>query len=123
MVKEFKEYDKKYRAFKGQMLSGEPASTARDSWPYMDCLYKASAAGIRNAVYFAEGAEDWQKFRVSLKGMRTVVKLGRLVGRWERAMTMSHKLQTLEMIRINNYIDSMKRSGLLDMDGKVIKHG
>ncbi len=118
MAKEFKEYDRKYARYMGKLVEGEVGIPEPiPQWPFMAELVKPSHAIIRHAVYFADGAEEWQKFRVSLKGWPTSMKLARLKRLWEYAKVLDNKVL---IVRLNNYIDSMKRSGLLDSTGHVI---
>lgn len=116
MAKEFKEYDKLYKELRGILLKGESTPDALTHWPYISELKKSSHQTTREAVYLTNGAEQWQQFRVSLKGFSTEIKLGRLKNRWDQNI-----YNPIEIIRINNYIDSMKRSGLINLHGQVIK--
>lgn len=120
MAKEFKDYDKKYSSFKGKLLPLEGKSEELDHWPYMGELIKCSATEIARVVYHSgDASEEWQKFRVSLKGFSSAQKLGRLNRRWIGYVMLMHDDD--ERIRIDNYVDSMKRSGSIDQAGKVIK--
>lgn len=133
MAKEFKDYNTKYARLKNTFLGYELAEhdrthfveLARDitQWKHMDELVKASHGEIAYAVYSANDAEKWQMFRVSLQGMSTSMKLARLQYRWHLYVThgFDDGVDLLERCRINNYIDSMKRSGLLDLEGRILK--
>lgn len=114
MAGEFKEYDKKYRKLQGSFLEGEAQVRAGGDGTFFfpQEMQKPSHEEIRHAVYFAPGAEDWQRFRVSMKTMKTRVKLARLNNRWIRKVV--EQQNEFERIRIINYVDSMKRSGLID---------
>lgn len=95
-------------------------------WEYMDKLVKYSHAEIRDFVYFAEYAYCWQRFRVSLKGWNTKVKLARLQLRWEGCLNFKGKGKSrdhleIEFKRINNYIDALKRGGFIDSNGVILK--
>jgi len=117
MAKEFKDFDKKYAHLKHTLMQGELLPLTLDYWPFMASLYKADAATIRRCVYFSgEASEHWQQFRVSLKGWSTGEKLWRLNARY-----VCEDNTPDEIVRIDNYIDSMRRSGLLDSIGVVIK--
>lgn len=122
MAKEFKDYDKKYRHLIGTLLPHEPQPAQLKVWPYMADFIpwkKPDHATIAAAVY---GSEVWQMFRVSLKGWSTEHKLGRLAYRHDRMICRRHASYVdTEVLRINNYIDSMKRSGLINQKGEVIK--
>lgn len=133
MAKEFKDYNTKYAKLKNTFLGYELADHDRayfvelarniTQWRHMDELVKASHGEIAYAVYTAAGAEGWQMFRVSLQGMSTSMKLARLAYRWHTYVKCGFDDTTdaLERCRINNYIDSMKRSGLLDLEGRILK--
>jgi len=120
MAKEFKNYDKKYSRLMNTRLFGEPILPGLDHWPHMSALVKPSAADVARVVYESGvESERWQMFRVSLKGWGTLTKLSRLNHRWVGHVLESGDMD--EMMRLNNYIDSMKRSGLIDLEGKMIK--
>lgn len=122
MVQEFKDYDKVYSKFKGKFMAYETGQgfcemmAEADSvteWTYK--VGKYTNAEIRNAVYFAEGFEEWQKFRVSLKGFNTKEKLVRL---WYRrghfkCADATEGLAALERLRIDNYLGALVRGGQL----------
>lgn len=125
MAKEFKDFDKKYSFLKGKLLSREPQPIMLNGLETLvGDMIKPSHADIAHAVYNSVGAEQWQMFRVSLKGWSTQAKLGRLWARWMNYVL--HKRDgeeqaKLERVRIVNYLDSMKRSGLLDQQLRAIK--
>lgn len=124
MVQEFKDYDKVYSKFKGKFLEYERGEAFGEMMAECDrvvawslAVGKYSHAEIREAVYFAEGWEEWQKFRVSLKGFNTKEKLARL---WYRygyfncaAAEQLKGLAALEKLRIDNYIGALVRGGQL----------
>lgn len=124
MVQEFKDYDKLYSKFKGKFMPYETGQGFCEmmaeadqikNWPYKVGSY--SNAQIREAVYFASGAEEWQQFRVSLKGFNTHEKLARLYFR--RGHFMKTQLQDLEVLRIDNYLGALVRGGQLDTNHNV----
>jgi len=86
-----------------------------------------SMSSIRFAVYEAPGADEWQKFRVSLKGLTTREKLYALMWYWEVHIAVgagSHKSPedwSREIIRVNNYLGALKRGGQLDSALRVVK--
>lgn len=127
-MKEFKEFDKKYSASKGKLMGYELSMQRSGNfdirraviftgWGYAVGQYTNEE--IRHAVYFAEGAEDWQEFRVSQKGFSTKEKLYRLEKRWlhycsgETSYPNQEVLSKLEQLRINNYIGALVRGGQL----------
>lgn len=142
MVKEFKDFDKKYAVYKGQYLLYETENgVCCDELQtlikvYKGCEYngnywrrdkKDSNEEIRDAVYFEQFAEDWQKFRVSLKGFDTRIKLARLNFRYNYVFRlysnneMSFIQLEIELLRIRNYMGALVRGGQLAADGKIIR--
>lgn len=119
MAGEFKEYDKKYRKLQGSFLEGERQvfGSGDATFFFPQEMQKPSHEEIRHAVYFAPGAEDWQRFRVSMKSMPASVKLARLNNRWIQKVV--EQQNHFERIRIINYVDSMRRSGLIDETFKL----
>jgi hypothetical protein len=133
MAKEFKDYNTKYAKLKNTFLGYELVKNDRAyfvdlakytfKWRYMDALVKAAHTEIAYAVYKSDGAEEWQMFRVSLQGMSTSMKLARLEYRWRLYVVHGEDatVEALERCRINNYVDSMKRSGLINLAGEILK--
>jgi hypothetical protein len=78
-----------------------------NKWPFEVSYIQASeiAPAINNA--------EWQAFRISLKGISTPQKLIRLA-QWPRR-------ERADVVRIDNYINALKRGGQLNMDLEVIK--
>jgi hypothetical protein len=69
--------------------------------------------------------EAWQKFRKTLKGMPTTLKLDRLEA-WIYTNTLveegasSHLIKGRKIqVQVSNYINALKRGGQLSMDLKV----
>jgi len=133
MAKEFKDFDKKYAKLMGGALNfirkqgGSIASediAACTHWPeqYMGKFTEAySVAQIRFAVYESPDAEEWQKFRVGLKGLNTKEKLYCLMWWHVHAYELLHTDPSRDVIRVNNYLGALKRSGHLDINLKVAK--
>ncbi len=137
MAKEFKDFDVKYKPFAGtalktiERIGGKVAAeyiAASDHWPYMDRFTEEySMSGIRFAVYEAPGAEEWQKFRVSLKGLTTREKLYCLLWYWDiHVVPGAGAHVTLEdwsrqVLRVNNYLGALKRGGQLNSELRVVK--
>jgi len=137
MAKEFKDFDKKFAALKGilmpyetdALMFEEPFRLAEaekiDRWTLS--VDKYTNAEIRHAVYHAEDAEDWQMFRVSLKGFTTKEKLYRLMFRlryWEEAFqeeTLLRNQLDLEKLRVDNYIGALVRGGQLNTKLEVVR--
>jgi hypothetical protein len=106
MAKEFKEFDKQFEA---QAATEEEIAVAKahSRWPYEVCSW--SHREVREAVYHAEGWEEWQKLRVGMKGVSTRVKILRL----ERYLMSGEGRTKPKWIRIDNYIKALARGGLL----------
>lgn len=116
MAKEFKNFDKKYKKGSDSDLTSKELAIASKItfWPF--ALDSWTIDFVRYAVYEAEGFEEWQKFRVSLKGQSTQVKLYRLE---DRAIKMhelykdNYEQERIEKCRIDNYIGALVRGGQL----------
>lgn len=78
---------------------------------------------VRYAAYSAPDFEQWQRFRISLKGLTTRAKLLCLAQRViSKVISEPDQIVVeLEWCRIDNYINSMRRGGQLDSDYKVIR--
>lgn len=138
MAKEFQLYSRKYAKLAGTALktiltqeNTPDDDRVRDvingitEWPYMHHFTETySISLIHYAVYEAPDTEEWQKFRVSLKGLSTREKLFCLGWYWDYHVSPSI-LRTytvrFELIRVNNYLGALKRSGHLDSNLKVVK--
>ncbi len=117
----YKEYDKKYAEFSGMGLKnlGHQIDESylvvwthwnQEEWgPYLTY----SQEKIQWAVYQAEGFEDWQKFRVSLKGLETREKL-LCLGNYYVTHMKNNAQEELTKIRINNYLGALIRGGQLN---------
>ena len=133
MSKEFKDYDKKYAAYKGKWFDYELEhqkdiqERAKELTHLNRQIKIYSNAEIREAVYFSAGAEDWQKFRVSQKGFDTNTKLARLEYRFSTYNTkfMLWEIDAREwqdeQIRIDNYVGALVRGGQLNSDYGVVR--
>ena len=76
-------------------------------WPHEVCSVTVSE--IREAIE----DPDWQSFRLSLKGIPTTDKLIRL-DRYRKT-----GFNRVVQVRIDNYINALKRGGQLDTGGRV----
>lgn len=120
----FKEWDKKFN--KAEL------ALEREKW-----LYRGSSAEERNgytcwpnpvtqwpqsqvqlAVYNSITSEEWQRFRVCMKGCTTSEKLYMLHNRLATLCGPSDDDAQLELCRIDNYIGALVRGGQLSNDGK-----
>ena len=70
-------------------------------------LYNKQVTDAQYAVYFAYGWENWQIFRLSIKGLSVGSKLVCLQGRWDNC----DRSDPNERIRINNYLGALLRGG------------
>lgn len=133
MAKEFKTFDKKYAKLMGGALKfirkqgGSIAGSDIEEfthWPdpirqQFTEAYEHSQ--IRFAVYEAPDADEWQKFRVGLKGLSTKEKLYCLSWWWLHASDILFTDFNRDKIRVNNYLGALKRSGHLDSNLRVVK--
>lgn len=124
MAKEFKDWDKRF--------SQEQIKLCRLRWlsagfsHYDDAGFEKalddmgyaqpSVAEARFAVYEADGFEDWQLFRVSMKGLTTRQKIAMCRHRWNSMITCNEGDSVIETHRIWNYLGALKRGGQL-VDG------
>lgn len=76
---------------------------------------------IQFCVYHAEDADEWQKFRIALKGLNIHEKLCALELRWVCLVNMKDgPVQCdIEQCRIDNYIGALHRGGLLGPQSAV----
>ncbi len=133
MAKEFKAFDKKYAKLAGGALNfirKLNGSIAREDieecthWPeelmgkFVD-YYPIPI--IRFAVYDSPDAPEWQKFRVGLKGLNTKEKLYCLMWWQLTAYGTLFTDRNRDIIRVNNYLGALKRSGHLDHNLRVAK--
>lgn len=88
-----------------------------DCWPYP--VPSLSPSDISRAINDA----DWQKFRLSLKGWPTGIKLAKLktylngLGDIDNEKLLEE--QMLRDIRVANYINALRRGGQLDLNNRV----
>jgi hypothetical protein len=90
------------------MRDGDRGQRIMDRWPHN--------VGSHNihAILRAVKDEAWQRFRLLLKGQPTFVKLERL-----ESYRLAFKDDPDTQIRVDNYINALKRGGQLDMDLRV----
>lgn len=125
-MSKFKMYDDKYRHLMGtalktiEKLSGKVAKSdiaMHDRWPHEPGSY--TMIQIHWAVYNSPDAEEWQRFRVSLKGLSTQEKLYCLA--WRQVEERPHDKLVLERIRVDNYIGALVRGGQLNSKLEVVR--
>ena len=81
---------------------------------------------VQYCVYSANDHRDWQLFRVSMKGMSTREKLFMLYNYYTETEQVSifgkiTQIYNVRKCRIDNYIGALKRAGILDDGGNIIK--
>lgn len=122
MSKEFKEYDKKFSRLTATALSTiEKTEGVVDSeriarcnrWPHEVRDWDQDT--VQYAVYQAPRAEEWQMFRVSLKGLDTKTKLFCLD--WY----LEHSTYEFTPVRVDNYIGALVRGGQLNCRLEVVR--
>lgn len=127
MASKFKDYDVIFADNRAQTMNNIEKSHGKipledwldkKSWAefipdWFECDYSQEA--IRNAVYVVYGAEDWQKFRVGLKGLVTEAKLYCLAWYYTQAPTV------MRHIRVQNYLGALVRGGQLNGKLEILK--
>jgi hypothetical protein len=137
VAKEFKAFDKKYAHVAGTALKEIEAIGGKipredidsiEAWPHVERFTEDySQASVNYAVYEAHGAEEWQKFRVSLKGLTTREKLYALAHYYDMHIAPGAgvyggvEIWSRQLIRVNNYLGALKRGGQLDSNLRVVK--
>lgn len=125
MAKEFLAFNEKYKklirtdaAEDNTMKLAAAHMFDLGKWPH--AVEKWTNDQVRFAVYLAPSADEWQQFRVSLKGQSTAMKLARLDLRYLASQHTSFEGdKLLEKIRIDNYLGALVRGGQLSIDLKI----
>lgn len=123
-MKKFEEYNIKYKhlARTDEMEEPHIQDLARDmnSWGAEVKQWRQSL--VQFAVYGAEDHEEWQKFRCSLKGQSTKMKLARLHLYLQNAKSKAETItdQELAQIRVDNYLGALVRGGQLNSKYEVV---
>lgn len=136
-MQQFKEFDLKFSAFKNTILEKNICVADADNiydWKYHKDIILWTRAQIAEAVYLSATAEEWQKFRVSLKGNSVRLKLLRLQKRYEERITRKFEginygwqykgeedIVFLEKVRLDNYIGALRRQMSLNAEYKIVK--
>ena len=125
MVKEFKDFNKLYaqliRTDAAEDNSMRMAAALMVRWQHL-VNTNWTQAQIKLAVYEAPSSDEWQRFRVSMKGQSTAMKLARLDLRYVAAQNAPQEADwELEKIRIDNYILALRRGGFLDENYRIVK--
>jgi hypothetical protein len=69
---------------------------------------------------FCVNDSEWQRFRLSLKGISTQAKIRQLNIRRESNLVDS-KLSRRHQVQIDNYINALKRGGQLDLNCVIVR--
>ena len=95
--------------------------TEFNSWDYG--YWQPSHEEVRQAVYKADDAHEWQLFRVSLKGLTTYEKIAMLTEYYHRYYLTEQSVQARNMakVRVHNYIGALRRGGQLNTKLQVVK--
>lgn len=135
MGQRYKEYDKKYKSLIGTALANIVRLGGRIAREDIDSIEGWDEDGLKLyyqpyqhefvtwAVYDCLTADEWQRFRVSLKGLSTREKLYCLMHRWVMLDMQDRKGidAKIERCRICNYLGALKRSGHLDAELRVVR--
>ena len=71
---------------------------------------------------FCVNDSEWQRFRLSLKGVSTQAKIRQLNIRRESNLDKaSGKLGRRHQVQIDNYINALKRGGQLDLNCVIVR--
>lgn len=72
-------------------------------------------------IMVAVADDEWQKFRLSLKGRTTETKLDMLSGYLQQQIYLYQTIPRVAQIRIDNYINALLRGGqLVHKDGEIV---
>jgi len=125
MSKEFMNYNKEFKHLERtdsmESLQMQEASKKCNIWPWKVDQWPQDA--VQYAVYEAENFIEWQKFRVSLKGQSTRMKILRLALYKAQALVIYHRQEYLdvELCRVDNYLGALVRGGQLNSDYEVVR--
>ncbi len=100
----------------GTSIGQREAEASANRWEFDVGSYTVEQVKL----YCVQDAE-WQRFRLSLKGVSTVGKLAKL--RMRRAQFLTEDGTQLEKyrIQIDNYINALKRGGQLDINCNIVR--
>lgn len=62
--------------------------------------------------------KEWQAFRASIKGTTTLFKLSKLLWWYQTRPLVEHS-----KVQVGNYLNALKRAGILDSNYRVVKKG
>lgn len=139
MAKEFELYNRKYAKLAGTALKTivkRGGSIAREDFDAIKGWDESvfgkidedhTIGRIRLAVYTSNDAEQWQQFRVSLKGLSTREKLYCLMNYWLMHVSdgagahVSKEAWENHKIRVWNYLGALKRGGQLNSQLMIVR--
>lgn len=85
-----------------------------NKWPYTVKTYSPE-----EVQKYCVGDPKWQKFRRSLKGLPTTMKLDKLA-EWRKGHLFIFETPTREsQVQVDNYVNALKRGGQLNMNCEV----
>jgi hypothetical protein len=73
---------------------------------------------VKSEIFQAIADEDWQDFRLSLKGKSTEKKLEEL-RRWLKTKSTTNGVGWKAKVQVMNYINALKRGGQLSTSGQI----
>jgi hypothetical protein len=126
VTSKFKDYNKKFSkeqigACRQRWLYNGSSHAERmsyTSWPLT--VLRWAQWQVQEAVYLTDDHEEWQLFRVSMKGLSTSEKLYMLHNRYI-TLDLDNNQNWVDHCRIDNYIGALVRGGQLDSNYKVLK--
>lgn len=123
-TKAFKDWNKQFSRQELIVVRQEylKTYTVLDRWPHE--VEQWVHEEVRGAVYEAEDTEDWQRFRVAMKGLTTQEKLGMLNNYFEKFVdrtTDGNVEWPKYKCRIDNYIGALVRGGQLNSNLEIAK--
>lgn len=88
-----------------------------DKWPYHLSVL------TQEEIRWATEDENWQAFRMSLKGLDTRVKLAKLLSRYETWMRteVDPRLRRRCQIQVDNYLNALKRGGQINGNCEYVR--
>ena len=125
-MKKFEEFNRKYAhlARSDEDESHELQIRSQEIKCWMHKVESWIQQDVQFAVYESLDHEEWQKFRCSLKGQSTKMKLVRLgdylmdnINRDD----VGEVYRKIIMCRVDNYIGALVRGGQLDSQHRIIK--
>ena len=129
-TKAFKEWDKQFKAAELRIerqiwLGNDRITGLEDRW--INKVESWDMKFIRFCVYEADDVENWQRFRVALKGLSTHEKLLMLRRRFEKykdsihVTSQGYPFARVEKCRVDNYLGALVRGGQLNSDHEIVR--